>query len=276
MREIASMFAQNPVVSISQDVAHRWIERWDSQQERYIAAREARFDIMLQAVETLTGPAPSILDLGCGPGSLGNRFAERLPASRILGLDYDPVLLALAEAAHARDPRRSWASADLRGPHWSEILGDRRFDAIVSTTALHWLGADELLRLYRQCASLLRPGGLLLNGDHFTPERHETALARLAEHESSRRFAATLDALDWSSWWSALRLEQSALEPAFTERQERYANRLAEEQISLSFHLTALRQAGFESAEILWQHLDHAVILGLAPETPISMEYPCQ
>jgi trans-aconitate methyltransferase len=35
----------------------------------------------------------------------------------------------------------------------------RPFDAVVSTTALHWLSAAELGELYRVLATLLRPGG---------------------------------------------------------------------------------------------------------------------
>lgn len=33
---------------------------------------------------------PVLLDLGCGPGSLSARLADRLPGATIIGLDSDP------------------------------------------------------------------------------------------------------------------------------------------------------------------------------------------
>jgi uncharacterized protein (DUF1684 family) len=56
----------------------------------------------------------------------------------------------------------------LRTPGWAAELDlDRPADAVVSTTALHWLSEAGLRTAYTEPASALRPGGLFLNGDHL-------------------------------------------------------------------------------------------------------------
>jgi Methyltransferase domain len=51
-------------------------------------------------------------------------------------------------------------------------------DAAVSTTALHWLPEPDLRALYAELAAVLRPGGLLLDGDHFTLDAKESPTLR--------------------------------------------------------------------------------------------------
>ena len=63
---------------------------------------------------------------------------------------------------------------------------DRRPDAAVSTTALHWLTQPALVALYAELAQLLRPGGLVLNGDHLIEDADAPVLARLGRAMSER------------------------------------------------------------------------------------------
>jgi SAM-dependent methyltransferase len=252
--------------SVSTDRARAWIERWDRQQERYVPEREALFDLIADAVSARCGRAARIVDLGCGPGSLGTRLAARLPDAHVIGVDYDPVLLSLAKAAHRGDPRRIWIDADLRQARWVDALDGERIDAVVSTTALHWLGADELTRLYRQLRqAVLVPGGIFLDGDHLTPGPDQPIVTALAADHKAQRFARSAEALDWSGWWDALRRDEPSLAGALDTRTARYANRRPEEPITAAFHRAALRQAGFQSAELLWRRFDWVLVAALAP-----------
>lgn len=73
----------------------------------------------------------------------------------------------------------------------------------MSTTALHYLGTDTLRRVYRELAGLLRPGGILINGDHISPD--STKVSELALDIGRRRAARSAASLteDWESWWSS-------------------------------------------------------------------------
>ena len=143
-----------------------WIESWEAQQDQFMPDREERFQIMFKVVALLAGDGPmTVLDLGCGPGSLSIRLLRRFPSARVIGVDLDPVLLKIGREAYAGEPRLRFVTADLSAPGWTERLGlDEAPAAALSTTALHWLDLDGVTRLYGDLAGLLRPGGVLLDG----------------------------------------------------------------------------------------------------------------
>jgi SAM-dependent methyltransferase len=248
------------LTELDPSAARDWIARWDRQQEVYLADREERFTALIDAVEAGTGrPDPRILDLGCGPGSLSLRLLARIPAATVLAVDADPVTLALGRAAYAGVPGLRFLDLDLRAAGWERGLGlepGHPVDAVVSTTALHWLNATELRALYRVLAGLLRPGGLFLNGDHLQLDETETpVLARLdrvlEEAEGRRRFPDG-HAEDWRQWWQAVAADP-ALAAAAAERDRRAVHHHGPESKYLAVHAEALRAAGFAEIGTLWQ-----------------------
>src|ERR1017187_500704 len=124
-----------------------WLARWDAQQQRHIPDREERFTAMVDAVAAFAGPEPRVLDLGCGPGSLSARVLDRLPGASVVAIDADPVLLAIGRGAPGGGPGLTFVDADLRGDWVASLPSPRSYDAAVSTTALHWLGLEQLLQL---------------------------------------------------------------------------------------------------------------------------------
>ncbi|WP_225804174.1 trans-aconitate 2-methyltransferase [Streptomyces sp. NK15101] len=126
-----------------------WVDRWELQQQHYATARTARLHAVVDVVAHACRHhrRPVIADLGCGPGSLAARLADRLPHAHVLGVDHDPFLLALGRAVHAA----AVTFADERigpGPWTTALSGDGPLDAAVSTTALHYLPRAELAVVY--------------------------------------------------------------------------------------------------------------------------------
>ncbi|MGH3169258.1 MAG: class I SAM-dependent methyltransferase [Trebonia sp.] len=247
--------------------ARDWIARWDRQQEVYLTDREERFTALIDAVEAGAGrPDPLVLDLGCGPGSLSVRLLRRLPSASVIAVDADPVTLSLGRAAYAEVPGLTFLDLDLRSPGWPSRLGlesGRQIDAIVSTTALHWLSAAELHQLYAALAGLLRPGGLFLDGDHLRLSEDENpVLARLdqviEEREERRRFPDG-HAEDWGGWWQAVAADP-ALAAASAERERRTVHHHGPESTQLAVHLSALRAAGFAELGTIWQRGSNRVL----------------
>ena len=278
---------------LDRDTAREWIERWDRQQEVLLADREDRFTALIDAVQDGAGRAdPLIVDLGCGPGSLSVRLLERIPAATIVAVDADPVMLALAQAAYrgpstpgspsppgpgslsasdshggasAPDSLR-FVSVDLRTPGWSAKLGlDRPADAAVSTTALHWLSPDALRAMYAELAQVLRPGGLLLNGDHLgVDESHSPVLAKLSEallkREEQRRFPDG-HAESWTGWWDAIAAEPALAGPvAEREAWRGHADHHGWASRLLTTHVDALHDAGFTETGTLWQRGENCLL----------------
>ena len=252
--------------------AQEWIDRWDAQQEVFMPDREERFTALIDAVaETAGREDPLVIDLGCGPGSLAVRLLAQMPAAVVVAVDADPLLLGLGQAAQAAQADRApgslrFVELDMRVPGWSAGLGlDRPVDAAVSTTALHWLWPEALSALYAEIATVLRPGGLLLNGDHLKEdEAISPTLARLGralnEREEHRR-APQGRSETWTGWWDAA-LSDAALADLAADRQRRLVDCAHHGSPSgrLAVHVDALRAAGFAEVGTLWQRGDNRLL----------------
>jgi SAM-dependent methyltransferase len=243
-----------------------WLRRWDAQQTGYLPDRERRFEVMFEVLETLLPARFLALDLACGPGALSQRLLARFPEARSIGLDYDPVLLEIGRGALGDAAGRlRWIEADLRRPDWAERLGEPVLDAVLTTTALHWLSAEDLVRTYRLLAERLRPGGVLLNGDHMRFPYPMATFRRVAQDVRERRRAAAFarpGAEDWQAWWATVEREP-ALAPLVEERRRRFPPRDGAASPSLPLHEAALADAGFREVGVIWQNLDNRVLMAV-------------
>jgi SAM-dependent methyltransferase len=234
-----------------------WVRRWETQQDRYPTDREERFRVMLDILETIVGPEPqTVLDLGCGPGSLSIRLLERFPSASVVGVDLDPVLLTLARGAYGQHPRLRFVTADLRDEGWAAHLGlEGPVDAALSTTALHWLETAALTRLYRDLARLLRLGGALIDGDHarFEGQPHLAAAAgRVADAARHRRRTRRAEGESWDDWWRAVRADP-ALADAVAERDRIGHAHHGRPELRDRDDWRLLEEAGFAEAGNIWQ-----------------------
>ncbi|WBB62499.1 class I SAM-dependent methyltransferase [Streptomyces sp. WMMC500] len=253
-------------MGVSMATAKTWVERWERQQERYAVDREERFTVMADVVEHVTAgrPRPLLLDLGCGPGSLAARLAARFPHAEIVAADMDPLLLELGRTHHGDAAR--YVDTVIGEEGWTDALRlERPLDAALSTTALHYLPERALLRTYRSLASLLRPGGVLVNGDHFPPDA--APCSRLTAHVGRRRSERTGGHApeDWRSWWDAAARDPE-LADLLDERGRRraaHAGGGGDERVTVRRHAELLRRAGFAHTVPVWQFGDSAVLVAV-------------
>src|SRR5215510_3370211 len=188
-----------------------WLQRWDAQQTGYLPDREQRFQAMLDVLAVLLPDTFVALDLACGPGAISQRLLARFPHARCVAADLDPVLLAMGQAVlGTMDDRLRWVEADLMREDWVTHLGETQVDAVLSTTALHWLSAEHLMRVYSQLGQLMRPGGVVLNGDNMKFSAAMPTFERVAQTVKERQQTAAFaqrGVETWSDWWAALAAE---------------------------------------------------------------------
>ncbi|MFF5041673.1 class I SAM-dependent methyltransferase [Streptomyces nigra] len=240
-----------------------WQRSWDRQQEWYMPDREDRFRIMLDMVEALVGPAPRVLDLACGTGSISARLLARFPEATSTGVDLDPALLAIAEGTFAGDERISFVTADLKDPDWPTRLPYDSYDAVLTATALHWLHREPLVALYGQVAELVRDGGVFMNADHMIDDTTPRINAAERAQRHARMERARADGVpDWSEWWRLAAQDPALAEPT-ARRFEIYGDHADGDMPPAAWHARVLREQGFGEARPVWCSPSDTLLLAL-------------
>jgi SAM-dependent methyltransferase len=127
--------------------------------QRFVDAYAARFPDFSSG---------TVLDLGCGPGDIVFRFAERWPGLTVHGLDGSAAMLQFAAARLYEQPRLQGRVQFVQGLLPGAQLPLSRYDAIVSNSLLHHLHEPGVL--WRSVRELGAPGAPVLVMDLYRPE----------------------------------------------------------------------------------------------------------
>ena len=123
---------------------------WDPAQ--YLAFGNERLQPALDLLARIPLHTPgTVVDMGCGPGTVTRALKQRWPGAKITGIDGSPEMLA---RARAEDPEMTWIEADMND--W-EPRGS--LDLVYSNAALHWL--DDHGALFPRLMNAIAPGGFL-------------------------------------------------------------------------------------------------------------------
>ncbi len=141
-----------------------------------------------------------ILDLGCGNGRLLALLKVDRPEAQAVAVDFSPVMLEAARANFAGDPLVTVVEHNLDQP--LPQLG--KFDAVVSSFAIHHLSHKRKQMLYQEAYNRLAAGGVFCNLEHVaspTPELHDAFLRRLNITRETEDPSNKLLALDTQLEW---------------------------------------------------------------------------
>lgn len=124
---------------------------FDGERYRQTSAHQKDWGLRLISELALRGDE-SILDVGCGDGTLTAELADRVPCGRVLGID---ASLGMIQAAQSNvRPNLAFARLDI-----CEATFVEGFDVVFSNAALHWIKDHRsLLRTLHQS---LKDGGVL-------------------------------------------------------------------------------------------------------------------
>lgn len=136
-----------------------WAARYDILVAVMTLGRERRFRERLLEPAHLE-PGESVLDIGCGTGTLAIAAKRQVGASAVVcGIDPSPEMIARAKrkASRARmDIAFEIANAQ------SLPFADARFDVVTSTVMLHHLRRTARVDAIVEARRVLKPGGRLL------------------------------------------------------------------------------------------------------------------
>ena len=143
--------------------------------------------------------AERILDLGTGDGRLITLLHAHCPDAGLIGLDFSPTMIAASSARFRGDSRVEIREHDLNDP-----LPDDRFDAVVSSFAIHHCSDARKRSLYSEIVDRLTPGGVFCNLEHVsspTDSLHRRFLAELGaapgDEDASNILLDVRTQLDW-------------------------------------------------------------------------------
>lgn len=237
-----------------------WFARWEAMQNCYVPHRTERFDIMLKLPGFPRETELRILDLGCGPGSLSFRALAHFPNARIVAVDFDPVLLAMGQKlATQKSSQIDFKRVDIREPDWWTSC-KCQFHLVVSATALHWLGPENLAQAFRRVLDVLKPGGWFFNSDHVASEdpAKQPSYREMLQRTRQEAFSTT-GADDWNGFWESLGHAVGRQDLAKLRNVNHFWEGTDDGQ-PRQFHLASLRECGFEQVKVHWQEFGEAVI----------------
>ena len=145
------------------------------------------FNVILSELQSQVPPSGCLVELGIGPGYLADYLLKEMPGIHYCGVDFSGPMLDIArQRLKQHSTRVTYVQTDLvEDDWWTDI--PTTVNAIVSTWALHDLGSQENVEVvYRNCAKVLRDGGMLLNGDFIKPDKaiyeYEPGRFEIAKH----------------------------------------------------------------------------------------------
>jgi len=168
------------------------------------------------------------LDLGSGGGRLLGLVKAARPNAEALAVDFSAAMLEVLRDASRGDAKTRIVEHDLSTP--LPELG--KFDAVVSSFAIHHVSHERKRVLYGEVFARLNPGGMFLNLEHVasaTPPLHESFLAQLD----------------------------------LTPETEDPSNKL----LGFELQLQWLREIGFTDVDCHWKWRELALLAGAKPES---------
>ncbi|MGQ9897980.1 MAG: class I SAM-dependent methyltransferase [Acidobacteriota bacterium] len=111
-------------------------------------------------------PGESVLDVGCGTGTLLLCLHKRQPQACFFGVDADPAALALARQKE-RQQKIKWSLLSASATQLP--FPDGYFNAVVTSLVFHHLTTSEKQQALGEIRRVLRPEGRLLLADYDAP-----------------------------------------------------------------------------------------------------------
>ena len=177
-----------------------------------------------------------ILDLGCGTGNITQKVLERFPHARVTCLDLSENMIEIAKY------KLSEYEIEYIVGDFTEVELTKKYDAIVSSLALHHIPNDEEKeKMYKSIYEALENRGVFYNADVIK-----------ANSQYNEKLNSQISVRDMK--------ENGVTEKEITEHKgKRDANDIP---TTLYNHIKMLDNVGFREIDVIWKYYSNAVYGG--------------
>ncbi len=214
------------------DFVRLWHQKDDDMGDRLAFPRALTAAI----VATDQSPPSVVIDVGSGPGSYLGVLLDAYPQAQGVWIDASEPMLDIAKSRlTVYGDRITYVVCDMRD------IGETALptaDVVVSSRAAHHLTYEELVGFCRACHGLLRSGGWIANLDHTEPPQ---------------------------SWEARYKQARKATSPPKERSDDLPPHRHDHPRPTVAENLSALAEAGFAEAELVWKAYHTCLFMALKP-----------
>lgn len=238
-----------------------WKEAWERKEEvkhfvekadLVIPRRRDQIEFIVQLIPRERSAPIRVLDLGAGQGTLAEAVLEAFPNSRVVCLDGSAVMMKIGMGRLGKYKNRvSFVLEELDNPSWLKSI-DGKFDAVVSSLAIHHLRDRRKKALFREIWGVTKDKGALIIADpvkaesRFLEQRYERVLI-----ETIRRQAKEIASI-----------ERTYEEVEAKHRAYEARSKGVDKPAPLRAQLRWLKQAGFVGVDCFWKYACFAIFGG--------------
>ncbi len=177
----------------------------------------------------------SVIDLGCGTGTVARKIKDAFPKSKISCLDIAENMINLAR-------EKLGENVNCYISDFYKFEFDKKYDVIVSSLALHHLENDEDKKMFcRKIYNALSDNGVFYNADVVLGSNDRLQELYLAKWKAFMNKTVSLDEIE-SRWMVNYRTE--------------------DRPTCLMNHINWLKDIGFEDVDVVWKYYNFAVYGG--------------
>lgn len=206
---------------------------YDKQRQLFIPCFDDFYGMAIEGL-TLTMEEPTILDIGAGTGLLTEMVLQKYPSAHVELIDISSEMLQVAENRLKVYPNVIIINSDI-----NDIpLKGNRYDAIVSSLAIHHLTDNDKIKLYHKIFHGLKNNGIFIHAEQV-----------LALNEQLQRV--------YHNAWLEKITHSGLSEDAIRQGLERVK---LDKRTPLETQLNWLKEIGFSNVDCLYKYYDFAVM----------------
>ena len=209
---------------------------YDSWVKQAIPTYDELFSVAVEIMPFEHDRRITVADLGAGSGLFAQHVLAVFPKASFTLQDASREMLDMARKRF----QQQTASFTFVEKRLEDFAEPQRYDAVISSLAIHHLEDADKRALFKRIFAALRPGGVFINVDQIRGE-------------------PPFDQLYWKTWLAKVQAagaSETKIQTSIKRRKE------FDRDASLSDQLTWLREAGF-AADCIYKHYFVAVLLAL-------------